>query len=134
MTRFLLDANVLIALVVAEHEHHEGASRWFADVDVFLVCPIVEGALVRTLLRLGESGHTAQRLLCGVRADARCTFVADSMSYRELDLGGLRGHREVTDAYLVGLAVYHDARLVTFDRALAGQNQSSPLLLGVTSG
>ncbi len=112
MTRFLLDANVLIALVVAEHEHHEGASRWFADVDVFLVCPIVEGALVRTLLRLGESGHTAQRLLCGVRADARCTFVADSMSYRELDLGGL----------------------VTFDRALAGQNQSSPLLLGVTSG
>ncbi len=133
MTRYLLDANVLIALVVAEHEHHQAASIWFADVDEFLVCPIVEGALVRTLLRLGESGHTAQRLLCDVRADARCTFVPDSISYGEFDLAGLRDHRQATDAYLVGLAAGNDSLLVTFDRALADRNQSSSLLLWVKS-
>lgn len=130
MTRFLLDANVLIALVVAEHEHHEVASEWFAAVDSFLVCPIVEGALVRTLLRLGESGTTAQRLLSGVRADSRCIFAADSISYAELDLSKLRGHRQVTDSYLVGLAARHDSLLVTFDRGLADQDQSSSFLLG----
>lgn len=130
MTRYLLDANVLIALVVAEHEHHQSASIWVADADEFLVCPIVEGALVRTLLRLGESGHTAQRLLCDVRANPRCIFVPDSISFIELDLVGLQGHRQVTDAYLVGLAAGNDSLLVTFDRALADRNPSSALLLG----
>ena len=51
----LLDANVLIALTVQEHEHHERSAVWAATVDRFAVCPIVEGALVRFLVRLGES-------------------------------------------------------------------------------
>ena len=51
---YLLDANVLIALTVAEHEHHERASTWAATVNRFAVCPIVEGALVRFLVRTGE--------------------------------------------------------------------------------
>lgn len=52
---YLLDANVLIALTVQEHEHHARASTWAATVDRFAICPIVEGALVRFLVRLGES-------------------------------------------------------------------------------
>jgi len=129
MTAFLLDANVLIALVVAEHEHHKVSSAWLADVEGFSVCPVVEGALVRTLLRLGESGHTAQRLLAGIHQDPRCSFVPDSLSYREAGVSGLQGHRQVTDAYLVALAVHHDRLLVTFDGALAAQYPSSSLLL-----
>ncbi|HEY5858440.1 MAG TPA: PIN domain-containing protein [Aldersonia sp.] len=56
---YLLDANVLIALTVAEHEHHERASAWAATISRFAVCPIVEGALVRFLVRTGEGIGTA---------------------------------------------------------------------------
>ena len=55
MTTFLLDANALIALTIAEHEHHERASDWLATVEAFAVSPVVEGALVRFLVRIGEA-------------------------------------------------------------------------------
>ena len=53
MTVPLLDANVLVALTLAEHVHHERASVWLSGVDRFAVCPVVEGALLRFLLRMG---------------------------------------------------------------------------------
>ena len=40
VTAYLLDANVLIALTVAEQEHHERASVWAAGIDRFLLCPL----------------------------------------------------------------------------------------------
>lgn len=55
MSTFLLDANVLVSLTVAEHQHHNRSSDWIAEVDRFAVCLIVEGALIRFLLRMGES-------------------------------------------------------------------------------
>ncbi|MGC1207446.1 MAG: PIN domain-containing protein [Ornithinimicrobium sp.] len=54
MTAALLDANVLIALVIAEHEHHDPASTRLGSADGFALCTIVEGALIRTLLRSGK--------------------------------------------------------------------------------
>lgn len=41
----LLDANanVLIALTIAEHDHHDRASAWARDVVQFATCPVVEG-------------------------------------------------------------------------------------------
>lgn len=49
----------------------------------------------------------------------RHEFWADTVSYRDVPLGGVIGHRQVTDAYLVQLARAHQAKLVTFDRGLA---------------
>ena len=46
MTTYLLDANVLIALTVAEHEHHELVSSWAAGGQRIALCPVVEGSLV----------------------------------------------------------------------------------------
>lgn len=63
MTTYLLDANVLIALVVEEDEHHARASSRAATVTSFALCPVVAGALVRYLVRLGESPVTALRVL-----------------------------------------------------------------------
>jgi toxin-antitoxin system PIN domain toxin len=114
----LLDSSVLIALTIAEHEHHASASAWLAEAGRFAVCPVVEGALVRFLVRLGESGETARAVLEGVHRHARCAFWPDSLSYRGLGLAGVRGHRQVTDAYLVGLAEHRRGRLATLDRAL----------------
>lgn len=119
MTTFLLDANVLIALTIVEHEHHDRARDWLAGVERFTVCPIVEGALVRFLLRMGESSSTSAAVLAGIRAHQRCEFWTDDLSFQEVDLTGLRGHRQVTDAYLAALAGHHGGMLATFDAALA---------------
>ncbi|MGH3576880.1 MAG: PIN domain-containing protein, partial [Mycobacterium sp.] len=104
MTTYLLDASVLIALTVAEHEHHERVTRWAAGIEHLAVCPIVEGALVRFLLRIGASVHAAAEVLRAVHAIPRCEFWADSLSCADAEFGHVRGHRQVTDAYLASLA------------------------------
>ena len=86
MSTYLLDADVLIALTVAEHEHHDRASDWLSDVPALAVCPLVEGALVRLLLRMGESATTTATLLRRVRAHPRCHFWPDDVSYRDVTL------------------------------------------------
>jgi uncharacterized protein len=118
VTTHLLDANVLIALTVSEHEHHDRASDWLANVPAFALCPVVEGALLRFVLRMGESTATGAALLGRIRAHPRCEFWPDDISYRDVDMADLHGHRQVTDAYLADLAAAHGGRLATFDRAL----------------
>lgn len=119
MSDYLLDANVLIAAVTREHEHHERVVQWLRGVERFAICPVVEGALVRFLIRLGESASNAQAVLRVLHDSARCERWYDSISYAEVDLSHVRDHRQVTDAYLAGLARTHDARLVTLDQGLA---------------
>lgn len=127
---YLLDANVLIALTIEEHEYHERASAWLATVDRVAVCPVVEGALVRFLVRIGESARAATEVLRLLHADPRCDFWADSLSYADADLGHVRGHRQVTDAYLVGLVAAHeDALLATLDQGLARDRPALALLI-----
>ncbi|MBS1905952.1 MAG: PIN domain-containing protein [Actinobacteria bacterium] len=116
---YLLDANVLIALVVVEHEHHEIVRRWFTEVDRTWLCSLVEGSLIRFLLRIGESATVAQAVLTMLADEPKVEFLTISPSYRDVDLGGIRGHRQVTDVYLAGLAASHGLRLATLDRALA---------------
>lgn len=130
MSRVLLDANVLIALTVAEHEHHRRAADWLLTTDCFAVCPVVEGALVRFLVRIGESTQTAMDILRGVNAHPRSEFWPDDLSYRDVDLTVVRGHRQVTDAYLVGLARRHGSVLATFDDGLAAAHPASTLVVG----
>lgn len=119
MTTYLLDANVAIALTIAEHEHHDRASDWLVGVTAFAVCPVVEGALVRFVMRLGESGATARALAEGLSAHPRGQFWPDDVSYADINLADLHGHRQVTDAYLAGLAETHGGRVATLDSALA---------------
>lgn len=131
MTTFLLDANVLIALTVEEHEHHRRAAAWLAGVESVAVCPIAEGALVRFLVRIGESVSAAAEVLRLVHASPRCDFWPDSVSYADADIRGVRGHRQVTDAYLVALvASRRDARLATLDEALAQVSPDLTTLIG----
>jgi uncharacterized protein len=119
VTTYLLDASLLIALTVAEHEHHERATRWAADIGDFAICPIVESALVRFLLRMGESVHAAAEVLRAVHAIRRCQFWADSLSCADAEFSHVRGHRQVTDAYLASLAGSRGGLLATLDEALS---------------
>lgn len=125
----LLDANALIALTITEHEHHERAERWFAGIVDFALCPVVEGALVRFLLRVGEGAGAARTVLQRLRALPACRWWADDISYTGVDMTDLRGHRQVTDAYLAALAEHHGAVLATFDRALHDLRPEHTLLI-----
>lgn len=129
MTTYLLDANVLIALTVAEHEHHARASRWAATIDRFAVCPVVEGALVRFLVRVGESASTATEVLRAVHAMPRCEFWPDSVSYADAEMDHVRGHRQVTDSYLAGLAAAGGSKLATLDEGLVAELPASTVLV-----
>jgi uncharacterized protein len=130
VTTYLLDSNVLIALTVAEHEHHERASTWAAEIDKFAVCPVVEGALVRFLVRIGESAAVAQEVLRAVHALPGCEFWPDSLSYVDTDLGHVRGHRQVTDAHLVSVAAGRaDSVLATLDEGLVRSAPRGTLLV-----
>lgn len=130
MTTYLLDANVLIALTVAEHEHHGRTSTWAAGIERFAVCPVVEGSLVRFLIRVGESATVAQDLLRAIHAMPRCEFWPDVPSYVSIDLRHVRGHRQVTDAYLVALAAGRtDAFLATLDEGLVQSRPDRTVLI-----
>jgi len=114
VTTYLLDANVLIALTAREHVHHERVSRWAAGVRHFALCPVVEGALIRFAVRLGASPTAALQSLRLVRERSGYEFWPDSLSYADVDLHHVRGHRQVTDAYLASLVGSRpDARLAT---------------------
>jgi len=116
----LLDANVLIAVLVADHVHHAAAENWLADLrDGFATCPITQGALVRLLIREGQLAETARAMVAAVAADERHEFWPDDISYAEVPTTGIVGHRQVTDGYLAQLARAHHGRLASFDQALA---------------
>ena len=133
MTTYLLDANVLIALTVADHEHHSRTSAWASGITRFAVCPMVEGALVRFLVRIGEGAAVAQQVLRAVHRVPGCEFWPDSVSYATADLGRVRGHRQVTDAYLVSLAAGRaDAALATLDEGLVQSQPERTLLIPAT--
>lgn len=115
----LLDSNVLIALVVADHVHHRRAEDWFPSVETsFATCPITQGALLRLFLRHGGAAALAQSALASVTAPDGHQFWPDEVDHGDISLAGVIGHRQVTDAYLAGLARYRGGRLATFDTGL----------------
>ncbi|WP_280261917.1 TA system VapC family ribonuclease toxin [Nocardia wallacei] len=116
----LLDANVLIALSVENHVHHRAAEAWFGELDgKFATCPVTQGSLLRLLIREGQNTKTAVEVLAGVTAHESHEFWPDSLSFPQVTMDSVIGHRQVTDAYLAQLAREHRGRLVTFDQGLA---------------
>ena len=116
----LLDANVLIALLVDDHVHHQAAENWFVGMaGNFATCPITQGSLMRLLIREGQPAAAARAILNGTAADSRHEFWADDIPYTDVPTQGIVGHRQVTDAYLAHLARARGSRLATFDQALA---------------
>jgi hypothetical protein len=116
----LLDGNVLYALIDEAHVHHAPARQWFSGLSGgFATCPITQGTLMRLVMRLGGHGvEQALALLGAVTAHAKHHFWPDLLPYEKVRWHGVMGHRQVTDAYLAGLARHHGGKLVSFDRGL----------------
>lgn len=116
----LLDGNVLVALTVRDHVHHDVAATWFAaDNEDFATSPTTEGTLLRFLLRAGLAATDAFAVLEGVRSHDRHIFWPDDAPYDQMTMRAVLGHRQVTDAYLAARARDRNARLATLDRGLA---------------
>jgi toxin-antitoxin system PIN domain toxin len=130
MTTYLADGNVLIALTVVEHVHHETTIGWFKrDEPALATCPITQGTLLRFLIREGQSSTSAAAVLDSIRSRDWHDFWADDLPYDASHLVGVIGHRQVTDAYLVALARHHQAPVVTLDEGLAALHPDAVHLL-----
>lgn len=128
MAAFLLDANVLIALAWPEHEFHERVGRWFArhSKSGWATCPITQAAFVRILSNPAFSPNAlspanALRVLETNLSLPNHEFWPDSIAVPDA-LGAvgtrLRGHQQITDAYLLGLALDHRGKLATMDEGI----------------
>ena len=129
---WLIDSNIIIALSDLEHVHHHRVVEWFGRQARFATCPIVEGSLVRYLVRSGAALCAVQTALHLLMDNPGHEFWPDSVSYADADLTRVIGHHQVTDAYLVSLARHHgpDARLATLDEGLAGLYPDVVTLVG----
>ena len=126
----LLDANVLIALVVSEHVHHDAAAEWLSASDAgFATCPITQGSLVRFLVRTGQTAAAARDVISAVEGANRHEFWPDSVSFTDVQVGGVVGHRQVTDAYLAQLARSRNGQLATLDSGLAHLHSDIAVLI-----
>ena len=129
MTRYLLDVNVLIALVDPAHIQHDEAHAWFDRTGrrSFATCPMTENGLLRVV------GHprypnspgppsAVASMLTALRDLPGHAFWPDSVSLLDkdkVDSSLLSNHARVTDSYLLALACANGGKLATFDRKLA---------------
>lgn len=127
----LPDVNVLVALFFPHHVHHEVAHDWFADArrQGWATCPMTENGFLRVALQEAARGDDValQRpaalvdYLSRFCASGRHHFWPDSVSLRDESLFDpeiVRGAKQLTDVYLLGLAHRMRGRLITFDQTI----------------
>jgi toxin-antitoxin system PIN domain toxin len=126
---YLLDTNLLIALLWPSHEHHQLAAKWFARhrPKRWATCPLTEAGFVRIVSNPAFSRDAVQprdaaQVLSANTAANDHVFWGDELPFADaVAFAGVRllGHQQVTDAYLLGLAVHRGGILATLDRRLA---------------
>lgn len=127
--RSLLDVNVLLALLDADHVDHVRARQWLAleRSHGWATCAITENGFVRVITQPRYPNPitvtAAIALLGRTAAGTDHEFWPADVSLLDgsvVEPTRVHGPRQVTDAYLFALAVAHGGRLVTFDRSIVG--------------
>jgi toxin-antitoxin system PIN domain toxin len=125
----LLDVSLLVALFDSDHVHHEAAHDWFADhnSDGWATCALTQNGFVRILANprypttvMYRPAELLQHLhqFCGSKHHV---FWAESVSLTDTKIFSaalIRGHRQVSDVYLLGLAKKMRGYLATFDAGI----------------
>ena len=124
----LLDVNVLIALLWPPHEAHGRAQRWFAQNAGYgwATCTMAQVGFVRIVSnpafsRRAVSALDALAVLSGSLQHPAHQFWTEDIGLEDaLSHVGRRplGHQQITDAFLLGLAVHKKGRMATLDRSL----------------
>jgi len=129
VTAFLFDVNLLIALMWPAHEDHDRAQQWFANNahHGWATCPFTQAAFVRIVANPAFSPDAvspveAAGLLASNLKHQNHQFWADEITLAQAVqpfANRLTGHQQVTDAYLLGLAIHKKGKLATMDRSVA---------------
>ena len=126
--RALLDVNVLVALLDRTHLHHRVATDWLAaNVSRgWASCPLTQNGCVSILslpsYRNAQSPSAVADRLGQATGNKSHEFWPDSVSVVEkgrLHWDRVLSSRQITDVYLLALAVARGGRLVTLDRSIA---------------
>ncbi len=126
--RLLLDVNVWVALLDDAHVFSEQANQLIEAHGVRVAtCPLVENGVIRVM----NSPNYGRRGAVGIRRvrdrlQEACSaldheFWPDDVSLRDegrVDFDRVHGHQQISDVYLLALAVAHHGCLATFDRAI----------------
>ncbi len=125
--RALFDVNVLIAILDEQHIHHLAAHEWWAPNRSagWATCPLTENGMARVMsqstYKNPVTSSFAVDLLAVQIAKTDHRFWPDDLSLCDqdwIDPGGILGPNQITDVYLLALAVKNGGRLVTFDRGI----------------
>jgi uncharacterized protein len=125
--RALLDVNVLIALFDADHSLHGAAVTWFSEHGKagWASCPLTQNGCIRVMSQPPYANpipvHAVAGRLREAAGDPHHEFWPDESSLldeRAIDTTRIHGPKQLTDVYLLALAVARGGRLVTFDRSL----------------
>jgi toxin-antitoxin system PIN domain toxin len=124
----LLDLNVLIALTDSEHQHYAAAQAWFDAHGKrdFGICPLTEAGFIRLTTNPNypsgpRSVDQAIAILQALQGHQSCRYWEIKESWVTLTApfaARVSGHQQVSDAYLLGLAIKENGVLVTFDRGI----------------
>lgn len=128
---YLLDVNVLIALVDPAHVSHEAAHRWFGaeGAQSWATCPLTENGVLRILgnpkyPNSPGSPAAAAPILQQLRGLPGHTFWSDEISIVGsgiVEPQKIATPAQVTDVYLLALATSKGGKLATFDRRVAAR-------------
>ena len=127
--RYLLDVNLWVALFDDAHTHSARANAFIAKRDIKIAtCPLVENGVVRVLnlpnygLRGAVGIDQVRQKLKLATAELDHQFWPDDVSIlddKRIQFSKVFGHNQITDVYLLALAVAHRGALVTFDQHVA---------------
>lgn len=127
--RALLDVNVWVALFDDAHQFSARANAFIETPGVQIAtCPLVENGVIRVLSLPSygrKGGLPIQRVRDQLRAACAVldhVFWPDDISLRDstlVDFGRVQGHHQITDLYLLALAVHRGGCLASFDQAIA---------------
>jgi hypothetical protein len=126
--RALLDVNVLIALHDTDHVHHTQAVEWL-DANAlhgWASCPLTQNGCLRIMSQPGYPNpqpiSALVQMLQSFIASPKHQQWGDDISVldaKRFHHAHMHGHRQLTDLYLLGLAVKNGGRLVSFDGRIA---------------
>jgi uncharacterized protein len=125
--RALFDVNALLAIFDESHPFHPPARAWWHGNQEggWATCPLTQNGFVRIMSQprylQGRSTNEAVAALRTGLDQPDHEFWPDNISITEdalFDWSFILGPNQITDVYLLGLAVANGGRLVTFDRGL----------------
>ena len=125
--RALLDVNVLIALLDPDHVHHRSATGWLVQ-NLHLgwaSCPLTQNGCLRIMSQAAYCNpqplNQLVQMLQGSTAAPVHELWGDDISLLDGQLfrhTHIHSSKQLTDLYLLGVAVKHQGRLVTFDQRI----------------